>query len=30
LKVERVHRTVYPTREHARKDVARRLIHAIV
>jgi transposase InsO family protein len=23
LKVERVHRTVYPTREHARKDVAR-------
>ena len=23
LKVERVHRTVYPTREHAIKDVAR-------
>ena len=23
LKVERVHRTVYPTREHARKDVTR-------
>ncbi len=23
LKVERVHRTVYPTREHARKDIAR-------
>jgi transposase InsO family protein len=23
LKVERVNRTVYPTREHARKDVAR-------
>jgi len=23
LKVERAHRTVYPTREHARKDVAR-------
>jgi len=23
LKNERVHRTVYPTREHARKDIAR-------
>ena len=23
VKVERVNRTVYPTREHARKDVAR-------
>jgi transposase InsO family protein len=23
LKVERVHRTAYPTREHARKDIAR-------
>jgi putative transposase len=23
LKVERVHRTQYPTREHARRDVAR-------
>jgi putative transposase len=27
VKVERVNRTVYPTREHARTDVARRLIH---
>jgi transposase InsO family protein len=30
LKVERVHRTVYPTREHAREDIARASSFAII